>query len=92
MRNTALPVSKYQALSSDKDITMIPKGRLAEPMVQVVSNLYRKYKSVDRKGTAIISLKMQKAMYSSGVPYFSIKSLLPTWRASSSCLIPMTLV
>jgi hypothetical protein len=65
MRNAALPVSKYQALSlsSDKDITMIPKGRLAELMVQVVSNLYKKYKSVDRKGTAIIYVKMQKAMY-----------------------------
>jgi hypothetical protein len=48
---------------SDKDITMILKGRLAELMVQVAPNLYRKYITVDRKGTAILYVKMQKAMY-----------------------------
>ena len=49
--------------NSDEDITMILKGRLAELMVQVAPNLYRKYISVDRKGTAILCVKMQKAMY-----------------------------
>jgi hypothetical protein len=39
---------------SDKDITMVLKGRLAELMVQVALNLYRKYITVDRKGTAIL--------------------------------------
>ncbi len=39
---------------SDEDITMILKGRLAEVMVQVAPNLYRKYISVDRKGMAIL--------------------------------------
>ena len=48
---------------SDEDITMVLKGRLAELMVQVAPNLYRKYISVDRKGTAILYVKMQKAMY-----------------------------
>jgi hypothetical protein len=48
---------------SDEDITMILKGRLAELMVQVTPNLYRKYISVDRKGTAILYVKMQKAIY-----------------------------
>lgn len=48
---------------SDEDITMILKGRLAELMVQVAPTLYRKYISVDRKGTAILYVKMQKAMY-----------------------------
>ncbi len=43
---------------SDEDITMILKGRLTELMVQVVPNLYRKYISVDREGTAILYLKM----------------------------------
>jgi hypothetical protein len=38
----------------DKDITMVLKGRLAELMVQVAPNLYRKYITVDRKGTAIL--------------------------------------
>ncbi len=44
--------------NSDKDITMVLKGRLAELMVQVAPNLYRKYISVDRKGTAILYVKM----------------------------------
>jgi hypothetical protein len=35
----------------DEDITMVLKGRLAELMVQVESNLYKKYITVDRKGT-----------------------------------------
>jgi hypothetical protein len=48
---------------SDEDITMILKGKLADLMVQVAPNLYRKYITVDRKGTAILYVKMQKAMY-----------------------------
>ena len=47
----------------DEDITMVLKGRLAELMVQVAPNLYRKYITVDRKGTAILYAKMQKALY-----------------------------
>ncbi len=48
---------------SDKDITMILKGRLVELMVKVAPNLYRKYISVDAKGLAILYIKMQKAIY-----------------------------
>ncbi len=48
---------------SGKDITIILKGRLAELMVQILPNLYRKYISVDRKGTTILYIKMQKASY-----------------------------
>jgi hypothetical protein len=47
----------------DEDITMVLKGRLAELMVQVAPNLYRKYIMVNRKGTAILYVKMQKALY-----------------------------
>ncbi len=46
----------------EKDITMILKGRLAELMVKMAPNLYRKYITVDKKGTAIIYVKMQKAL------------------------------
>ncbi len=49
--------------NSNKDITMILKGKLAELMVQVAPNLYRKYITVDRKGTTILYVKIQKAMY-----------------------------
>jgi hypothetical protein len=48
---------------SNEDTTMILKGRLAELMVQVARNMYRKYISVDRKGTAVLYVKMQKAIY-----------------------------
>ncbi len=48
---------------SDENITMVLKGRLAELMVQVAPNLHRKYISMDRKGTAILYVKMQKAIY-----------------------------
>jgi hypothetical protein len=48
---------------SDEDITMILKGRLAELMVQVAPNLYRKYITIDWKGKAILYVKMQKALY-----------------------------
>jgi hypothetical protein len=36
-------------MDSDKDITMILRGRLAELMVQVAPNFYRKCITVDRK-------------------------------------------
>jgi hypothetical protein len=70
---------------SDKGITMILKGRLAELMVQVAPNLYRKYISVDRKGMAILFVKMQKAIY--GLlrsVLLSTRCLLPIWRALGS--------
>jgi hypothetical protein len=47
----------------DKDITMVLKDRLTELMVQAAPNLYRKYITVDKKGTAILYTKMQKALY-----------------------------
>ncbi len=47
----------------DEDITMVLKGRLAELMVHVAPNLYRKYITVDKKGTAILYVKIQKALY-----------------------------
>jgi hypothetical protein len=47
----------------DEDITMVLKGRLAELMVQVAPNIYRKYITVDKKNTAVLYVKMQKALY-----------------------------
>ncbi len=48
---------------SDKDITIILKGRFAKLMVQVAPYLYRKYITVNRQRTAILHVKMQKAIY-----------------------------
>jgi hypothetical protein len=47
----------------DEDITMVLKGRLAELMVQIAPNLYRKYITVNKKGTTILYVKMQKALH-----------------------------
>jgi hypothetical protein len=75
----------YLHAASDKDITMILKGRLAELMVQVAPNLYRKYISVDRKGMTILYIKMQKAIYGllrSALLFY--KKLVANWRALES--------
>ena len=47
----------------EDDITIVLKGRLAELMVQIAPNLYRRYITADKKGTAILYIKMQKALY-----------------------------
>ncbi len=49
--------------NSDEDISMVLIGRLAELMVQVAPILYRKYIAVNREGTAILYVKIQKAMH-----------------------------
>ena len=48
---------------SDENITMVLKGRLAELMVQVALNLYRKYITVDKRNTPILYVKIQKTLY-----------------------------
>ena len=45
---------------SNEDITMVLKGRLAELMVQVAPNLYRKYVTVDKRNVPILYVKIQK--------------------------------
>ena len=42
---------------------MVLKGRLAEMMAQVSPTLYRKYITLDGKGTPVLYVKMKKAMY-----------------------------
>ncbi len=38
----------------DKDILMVLRGELADMMVQIAPQIYRKYVTVDRKGTPIL--------------------------------------
>jgi hypothetical protein len=47
----------------DKEVIMILKGRLAEMMAQVSPTLYRKYITLDGRGTPVLYVKMEKAMY-----------------------------
>jgi hypothetical protein len=42
---------------------MVLKGELAEMMVQIAPQAYRKYVTVDKKGTPILYVKLQKALY-----------------------------
>jgi hypothetical protein len=43
----------------DEDVLMVLKGELAEMMVQIMPQVYRKYVMVDRKGTPILYMKLQ---------------------------------
>ncbi len=47
----------------DEDVLMVLKGELAEMMIQITPQTYRKYVMVDRKGTPIMYVKLQKALY-----------------------------
>ena len=40
--------------SNNEDILMVLRGELADMMVQIVPQIYRKYVTVDRKGTPIL--------------------------------------
>ncbi len=47
----------------DEDVIMVLKGELADLMTQIAPEKYRKYVTVDRKGTPIFYVKLQKALY-----------------------------
>ena len=42
---------------------MVLKGELADMMIQIEPEVYRKYVTVDKKGTKILYVKLQKALY-----------------------------
>ncbi len=47
----------------DKDVIMVLKGKLADMMIQIAPEVYRRYVMVDRKGTKVLYVKLQKALY-----------------------------
>ncbi len=47
----------------DEEVIMVLKGDLPEMMIQVALEVYRKYVAVDKKGTTILYVKLQKALY-----------------------------
>jgi hypothetical protein len=55
--------SVFMNTDMDEDMLMVLKGELAEMMVQIAPQEYRKYVTVDRKGTPILYMKLQKALY-----------------------------
>jgi hypothetical protein len=42
----------------DEEVIMVLKGELAEMMIQIAPKVYRKYVSVDKKGTKILYVKL----------------------------------
>ena len=47
----------------DKEISMLLRGRLAEPMVQVEPNLDQNYIIYDKNNQALLYVKLSKAIY-----------------------------
>jgi hypothetical protein len=47
----------------DKDMLMVLKGELAKMMIEIAPQVYRKYVTVDKKGTKLLYVKLQKALY-----------------------------
>ncbi len=47
----------------NKDLLMVLKGELARMMEQIALQIYRKCITVDKKGTKILYVKLQKALY-----------------------------
>jgi hypothetical protein len=46
-----------------KDVLMVLKGELADMMMQIASQTYRKYITVNKEGAPILYVKLQKALY-----------------------------
>jgi hypothetical protein len=47
----------------DKDVLMVLNGELAKMMIQIAPQVYRKYVTVDKKGTKLLFVKLQKVLY-----------------------------
>ena len=59
----------YDALSAflntdvDEDVLMVLKGELTEMMVHIAPQIYQKHITVDKKGTPVLYVKLQKGLY-----------------------------
>jgi hypothetical protein len=47
----------------DKDVLMVLRGELADMMVQIAPQVYRKHVTMDRKGMPTLYVKLQKVLY-----------------------------
>jgi hypothetical protein len=62
-------VQCYNVLSTfvntdvDENVLMVLKGELAEMMVHIAPQIYCKHNTVDRKGTPVLYVKLQKELY-----------------------------
>jgi hypothetical protein len=56
-------LSTFVKTDVDKDILMVLKGELADMMIQIAQQVYKKYMIVNKKGTKVLYMKLQKALY-----------------------------
>jgi hypothetical protein len=47
----------------DENVLMVLKGELVEMMVHIAPHIYHKHITVDKKGTPVLYMKLQKALY-----------------------------
>ena len=47
----------------NEDVLMVLKGELAEMMVLIAPQIYRKHITIDGKGSPVLYVKLQKALY-----------------------------
>ncbi len=55
--------STFVNMNMDKNVLMVLKGELAETMMHIAPQTYQKHITVDKKGSAILYVKLQKALY-----------------------------
>jgi hypothetical protein len=55
--------SAFVNTNVDEDAIMVLNGELADMMIQIAPEVYRRYMMVDRKGTKVLYVKLQKALY-----------------------------
>jgi hypothetical protein len=69
----------------DEDVLMVLKQELAEMMVQIAPQVCRKYVTPDKKGTPILYVKLQKALY--GLMRASLLFYRKLWRRAIEMII-----
>ncbi len=47
----------------NKDVLMVLKGELATMLLQIAPEVYQQFITADRKGTPVLYVKLQKALY-----------------------------
>ena len=55
--------SAFMNTGVDKDVLMVLKGELADMMIQIAPQVYRKYVTINKKGTPILYVKLKKVLY-----------------------------
>ena len=55
--------SAFVNTDMDEDIIMVLKGDMVDMMMQMALEVYQKYVAVDMKGTKVLYVKLQKALW-----------------------------